>query len=273
MIYEPSSNPFERAMDDSSGVHYVFVTLLGTGMPWSEQEAGVSFLRWACSCFGVDANEFSWMECPGDQNMEFTTALPTRAGINPLVKPRAALSRDYPTEKLRPASCGRLSLRNVKARHDLRPVLYPTRLTNLNKIWVAQRVSRPLQIEAVDRMSFFRSHPNELFDVFPSESPDIERNVMKASKTVLEWAKAELKLRLDGDATKKRESGAQPGGRLLERPARYSTLEQARALHRRVHAQHALEPSESPNNCRAKRHHSGQVRLCGIGVVWGLPGG
>ncbi len=226
-------------MDDSSGAHYVFVTLLGTGMPWSESETDVSFRSWACSCFDVDANEFSWMECPGDQNMEFTTALPTRAGINPLVKPRAALSRDYPTEKLRPASCGRLSLRNVKARHGLSPILYPTELTNLNKIWVAQRVSRPLQIEAVNRMSFFRSHPNKLFDVFPSEAPDIERNVMEASKKVLEWAKAELRRRLAEAATKTEKTGLNQAGVYLNalldivrwsRPAPY-TVGSIRSTH------------------------------------------
>ena len=35
------------AMDDSSSVPYVFITLLGTGMPWSEQEVGLSFHEWA----------------------------------------------------------------------------------------------------------------------------------------------------------------------------------------------------------------------------------
>ena len=38
------------AMDDSSSVPYMFITLVGTGMPWSEQEEGLtSFLEWARS--------------------------------------------------------------------------------------------------------------------------------------------------------------------------------------------------------------------------------
>ena len=102
------------AMDDSSGVHYVFITLLGTGMPWSEQPEGQTFLEVGRSCFAVEADEFSWMEDAGQQQMEFTTALPVRPGANALVKPRSACYTEHP-RGLKPVPCGRLSLRNVKA--------------------------------------------------------------------------------------------------------------------------------------------------------------
>ena len=39
------------AMADSGGVPFVVVTLLGAGMPWSEQEEGMTFRDWACKCF------------------------------------------------------------------------------------------------------------------------------------------------------------------------------------------------------------------------------
>ena len=61
-------------MDDSSGDPYVFITLLGTGMPWSEEKEGLGFLEWASSCLEAEADEFSWMEDPGEQQMEFTGA-------------------------------------------------------------------------------------------------------------------------------------------------------------------------------------------------------
>ena len=70
------------ARDDSSSVPYVLITLLGTGWSWSEQAEGQRFDEWASSCLLAEATEFDWMADPGPQQMEFTTALPTRAGVN-----------------------------------------------------------------------------------------------------------------------------------------------------------------------------------------------
>ncbi len=195
-------------MDDSRSVPYVFITLLGTGMPWSEQEEGRDFLEWACSCFAVEADEFSWMEDPGEQQMEFTTALPTRAGVNALVKPRSACWREHP-EGMRPAPCGRLSLRNVKAKGGHRPLLYQAAPSNLNKLWVAQRVACPLEMEPADRESFFRPHPDNLHVVFPTF--EVEAAVRSACNTMLDWEQGELTRQIKAAPPNKKQGLHQTG--------------------------------------------------------------
>ena len=165
------------AMDDDSD-DYVFITLLGTGMPWSEQPEGHTFLEWAQECFEAEADEFSWMKDAGQQQMEFTTALPVRPGSTiALVKPRSACYTEHP-RGLKPVPCGRLSLRNVKAKEGYAALVYSASSTNLNKLWAARRVAIPLVIEPANRAVFRRPHPDYLHVVFPS--PEVKEAVDSA---------------------------------------------------------------------------------------------
>ena len=151
--------------------NYVFCTLLGTGMPWSDQNEGMYFIDWANVCFQCDAAQlFAWVD-PGGQPAEFTTAASTRAGSNALAKPRSACSQVHPPG-LKPCPGARLSLRNVRSRLDGgrydADVGY--RPANLSKLWLVVDANQPLIIEAADRETFFRPRPDTLHGVFASET-------------------------------------------------------------------------------------------------------
>ena len=103
----------------------------------------------------------SWIADPGKQQMEFTTALPTRAGGNALAKPRSACSQEQPIG-LKPFPCGRLSLRNVEAKRghgSLFRVQFPP--PNLNKLCVALHIEQPLEIEAADKEVLLQTAPRQ----------------------------------------------------------------------------------------------------------------
>ncbi len=177
--------------------YYVLCALLGTGMPWSEQEEGMTFQRWAASCFNEESLvHLAFILNPGLQQEEFTTALPTRAGVNALVKPRSACARDHP-EGLRPCPGGRLALRSVLCLPGFPPVvLCPGPFNNLNKLWVAVQVETPLLIQAANRESFFRPHPDDLYSgLFPSE--EIQTAVKNACLTMLRMARESLTAQLE----------------------------------------------------------------------------
>ncbi len=73
-----------------------FVCLFAVGTPWSEREDGEPFASWASYAFGeVPVVAGETLNVPrGQQQSKFVTAISSRAGGNPLLKPLSALAPD-----------------------------------------------------------------------------------------------------------------------------------------------------------------------------------
>ena len=158
---------------------YAFCTFQAVGFPWSESDPGISFVKWAKRSFPTGykkldvTRKFHLLSVSesGDQFQEFSTAAPTRAAYNELLKPPQAVVKSKYPEDCKVSSGGvKLSLRTIRTSDvSFDDVVYDKDPSSFQKLWLAVRINTPLNIRDVSQEDFKRSHPEMIPSVFTDE--------------------------------------------------------------------------------------------------------
>ena len=145
---------------------YAFITVLGTGAPWCEQETDTTFEHFMRTTFGSTIRQGLPSEA---QDMEFSCAHPTRNGSNSMLKGSSACFLRGARETPRII----LAVRGFWMPEGETEIIRSPELgRSVTKFWLAIPVSREVTIPsrlANDRHSLHRRRPSEIVDCVSEE--------------------------------------------------------------------------------------------------------
>ena len=139
--------------------------MINVGSPWSEAEPGTMFEDWWEQQFRNQAPHLEMGN--SDQQLEWVTGMPTRAGVNGLMKALKGLSE---------AARLQLSGWQPSGGSTVKVVLRPVRTNSRDCSTVLQEVGDKLwgvfpgtglHFNTVSRDDPMRSHPSSMLEVFP----------------------------------------------------------------------------------------------------------
>ena len=162
--FDVCSHTQPRAMAKSP---YVFVSLMGTGAPWSEQKEGTTFEEWTEKHFGAKLP--AGAEPSQEQDLEWCTAHPTRNGSNSMVKGSSACNVIGGRETAR-IIC---AVRSVWFPHGKAAVIHSSPGTSPTKFWVAVKVEKEMVIPedfGNNRSVLYRRSPESLAEFMSKET-------------------------------------------------------------------------------------------------------